>query len=238
MADANDPDPLPIEYISFGSYNTNLVKFYFNCSFSFATPDAVYDTTDHPLLAKDVPASIDLRNCMFSIITQNHNQLVYFCFPLILFFFSFSSNMLACFIDFLHSWNCDDSVLVTKCNYYSSFNYDYKHFVKLSDIKNSQPDGFILRIILYIQGARDGNIILATSDHPNFERDYLYEFGKYISSANICIYMELIMCLHLKSTEIFLCFFFSQFISQFLFHDIWIFFNTVIGGWGNELSYY
>lgn len=67
MAEAFDPDPLPVEYISFGSYNTNLVKFYFNCSFSFAKPDAVYDTTDHPLLAKDVPASIDLRNCMWYI---------------------------------------------------------------------------------------------------------------------------------------------------------------------------
>lgn len=82
MAEANDPDPLPVEYISFGSYNTNLVKFYFNCSFSFATPDAVYDTTDHPLLARDVPASIDLRNCMwlhFQLSKKNHNQLVEPC---------------------------------------------------------------------------------------------------------------------------------------------------------------
>lgn len=70
------------------------------------------------------------------------------------------------------------SVLVTKCGYYSSLNYDYKFFVKISDIKNSQPDGYILRIVLYIQGARDGNILLATSDHPNFERDFVYEFGK------------------------------------------------------------
>lgn len=65
MAEANDPDPIPVEYISFGSWGTNLVKFYFNCSFSFATPDAVYDTTDHPLLARDVPSSIDVRNCMW-----------------------------------------------------------------------------------------------------------------------------------------------------------------------------
>lgn len=65
MAEAYDPDPIPVEYISFGSYDHNLVKFQFNCSFSFATPDAVYDTTDHPLLARDVPASIDLRNCMW-----------------------------------------------------------------------------------------------------------------------------------------------------------------------------
>lgn len=63
-AEANDPDPLPVEYISFGSYQTNRVQFYFNCSFSFATPDSVSTATDHPLLAKeDVPPSVDLRNC-------------------------------------------------------------------------------------------------------------------------------------------------------------------------------
>ncbi|XP_031619784.1 uncharacterized protein LOC116338571 [Contarinia nasturtii] len=128
MAEANDPEPLPVEYISFGSWNSNLVKFYFNCSFSFAIPDAVFDSTDHPLLARDVPASVDLRN-----------------------------------------------FLVTKCGYYSISDYDYRHYVKISDIKQSQPDGYILRIILYIQGARDANILLTTSDHPNFERDFVYE---------------------------------------------------------------
>lgn len=71
-----------------------------------------------------------------------------------------------------------ESVLVTKCAYYSNSDYDYKQFVKISDIKNSQPDGYILRIILYIQGARDGNVLLSTSDHPNYERDFVYEFGK------------------------------------------------------------
>lgn len=87
MAEANDPDPLHVEYISFGSWNMNLVKFYFNCSFSFATPDAVYDTTDHPLLAKDVPATIDLRNCRWHVFNfpekkkrkKYHNQLVNLC---------------------------------------------------------------------------------------------------------------------------------------------------------------
>lgn len=73
-------------------------------------------------------------------------------------------------------------VLVTKCGYYSISDYEYRHFVKLSDIKNSQPDGYILRIIIYIQGARDGNILLATSDHPNYERDFVYEIGKYWQS--------------------------------------------------------
>lgn len=63
LAEVNDPEPLPIEYISFGSYNTNQVKFYFNCTFDVGvSPDTVSTGTEHPLLASDVPSYIDLRN--------------------------------------------------------------------------------------------------------------------------------------------------------------------------------
>lgn len=179
MTEAFDADPLQVEYISFGSYNTNLVKFYFNCSFSFATPDAVYDTTDHPLLAKDVPSTIDLRNCMCATFfiwakTASHpaSQINWTCF-LIFFFFCYS---LCLRVWFLSQYS--RTVLVTKCGYYSISDYDYRHYIKISDIKDAQPDGYIVRLIFYIQGARDGNVLLATSDHPNFERDFVYEFGK------------------------------------------------------------
>lgn len=60
---ATDPKPLPIEYISFGSYNTNKVQAYFNCSIDIAPPDVVASKQDHPLLVNTVPSSIDLRNC-------------------------------------------------------------------------------------------------------------------------------------------------------------------------------
>lgn len=63
LAEAEDPEPLKSEYISFGSWNKNLVKFYFNCSFSLGQPDEVFDTTEHPLLSRDVPKAITLRNC-------------------------------------------------------------------------------------------------------------------------------------------------------------------------------
>lgn len=56
--------------------------------------------------------------------------------------------------------------------------YDYNKFVKLSDIRNSNPDGYIARIVVYIVGPRDAHILLATTDHPNFDRDSVYEFGE------------------------------------------------------------
>lgn len=103
-----------------------------------------------------------------------HNQFVNLCT-----FFSFSFSRLS---HTFSRYGILTSVLVTKCGYIAVSTYDYKNFIKISDIKNSQPDGYILRIVLYIQGARDGNILLSTSDHPNFERDFVYEFGKLSSS--------------------------------------------------------
>lgn len=156
-AEANDPNPLKVEYISFGSYQTNRVQFYFNCSFSFATPDSVATALDHPLLAReDVPPFVDLRNCKIN-----------FLYPLI-------------WVDLIYLFLVSPAtVLVTKCNFYAISDNEYKKFVKLSDIRDSQPDGYIVRIVVYILGPRDAHILLTTNDHPNYERDYVYEFGKY-----------------------------------------------------------
>lgn len=78
-----------------------------------------------------------------------------------------------------------NAVLVTKCRLYSikydSADYDYKDYVKISDIANSQPDQYILRLVLFIQGGRDANILLTTSNQPNFERDFVYEIGEFQS---------------------------------------------------------
>lgn len=64
VAEATDSNPIPVEYISFGSWGTNLVRFYFNCSFNFGMPKSVSTTTHHPLLAKEeLPPSVYWRNC-------------------------------------------------------------------------------------------------------------------------------------------------------------------------------
>lgn len=69
--------------------------------------------------------------------------------------------------------------MITKCAYYANSDNDYKVFIKTSDIKNSSPEGFSLRIVLYIQGARDGHILLSPVSNPNYERDFVYEIGKF-----------------------------------------------------------
>lgn len=41
LIEAKDPNPIPVKYVSFGSFKTSLVKYSFNCSFSFALPDTI-----------------------------------------------------------------------------------------------------------------------------------------------------------------------------------------------------
>lgn len=38
---AKDLNPIQVEYVSFASWETNLVKFYFNCTNNFAIPEIV-----------------------------------------------------------------------------------------------------------------------------------------------------------------------------------------------------
>lgn len=75
-------------------------------------------------------------------------------------------------------------MLQTRCTYYSNFDYDYKKFIKIGDINHSQPDGYVVRMILYLMGERDAHVLLTMNDHPDFERELVYEFGKVPSSLD------------------------------------------------------
>lgn len=68
-------------------------------------------------------------------------------------------------------------VLVTRCLYYTNSDYDYKQFIKLTDLKGVTPEGYLVRMVFYIQGARDGHILFSVTDRPNYDRDFVYEFG-------------------------------------------------------------
>lgn len=66
--------------------------------------------------------------------------------------------------------------------------YNYKRFVKVSDIRHSRPRGFKLRMVVYVQGPHDGHILLSSSDN---NQDSVYEIGKFclkvkFHSMNMC----------------------------------------------------
>jgi len=66
-------------------------------------------------------------------------------------------------------------VLVNKCKWYEAWENEYKQFHKLSDIKDSQADGYLVKLPLYVFGARDAHIVLSATDKPNWEADNVYE---------------------------------------------------------------
>lgn len=157
---------LPVKYFGFASYDidNSLATFFYNCKNDSEFQKGI--VKNRSPMAKNEAPSVDLRNCTCT-----------YLFNLML--FTFKSNSF--FSSF--SWNFQRlTVLVTKCRFYSikydTADYDYKDYVKLSDIKNSQPDGYILRILLFIQGGRDANILLTTSTQPDWNRDLVYEIGE------------------------------------------------------------
>lgn len=170
IGEAKDPKPIAIEYISFSSSHTDHSQLYFNCSFSVAkiNEDGEFAVTEHPLLAKHIETpSVDLRNCKKEKFFFLFLRILTCC---ILYTYSFL------FVEFL-------LVLITECNHYTNWEYEYEKFIKISDIVNSQPDGYIARIAVYIQAGRDAHIGFTLKDiNKNPDEEIFYEFGNAITA--------------------------------------------------------
>lgn len=69
-------------------------------------------------------------------------------------------------------------VLIRKCNSYITEKYEYKDFIKLSEIKDISPNGYIVRLPIYVQGRRDALIQFSTRSNPASTAS-VYEFGEY-----------------------------------------------------------
>lgn len=69
-------------------------------------------------------------------------------------------------------------MLISKCKWYEAWENEYKQFHKLSDIKDSQPDGYLVKLPLYVSGARDAHILLSPTDKPDWDADNVYEIGE------------------------------------------------------------
>lgn len=53
--------------------------------------------------------------------------------------------------------------------------YGYRNFVDINDVRNSVPEGYILRLVIYVKGPHDGAVLL--SSHADIDHD-VYEIGK------------------------------------------------------------
>lgn len=73
----------------------------------------------------------------------------------------------------------DEEVLAKKCKHTHAWEETYDVGIKLAAIKNSQPEGYIVQLPVYVKGSRDVNILLT----PNGSLDPKdgYEIGKWIT---------------------------------------------------------
>lgn len=65
---------------------------------------------------------------------------------------------------------------LTECDYYKTDEYNYTHF---ADIGASQSVDNGIRVSVYLIGPRDAHIILSSTNKPNRDKDFVYEFCKY-----------------------------------------------------------
>lgn len=63
------------------------------------------------------------------------------------------------------------------CTYAKGQNLQQNTFISLSQIRDSQPAGFLLQLQLFIRGDRDCHIILSPNDTNVMPRDN-YDIGK------------------------------------------------------------
>lgn len=68
-------------------------------------------------------------------------------------------------------------VLVTKCNFYESSEYVYRNYLDLTELRGAQPEGYLARLVFYVQGSTDASVIFTTTKTPNLEKDTVYEFS-------------------------------------------------------------
>ncbi|XP_031630189.1 uncharacterized protein LOC116345171 [Contarinia nasturtii] len=74
--------------------------------------------------------------------------------------------------------------LTSRCKTYSNFKYEYKDFIKLSDIRDSKPNGYVVRLAFYAQGTRNAHVLLSRTPTPDLINEPVYEFiiGGWVNS--------------------------------------------------------
>lgn len=69
--------------------------------------------------------------------------------------------------------------LTSRCKYYTNPKYEYRDFLSLNEIHDSQPAGYQARLSFYAQGTRNAHILLSRTSNPNVLVDNVYEISEY-----------------------------------------------------------
>ena len=93
-----------------------------------------------------------------------------------------------------------DSDLVAQCQFEESWDHVYKNFIPVSDIKDGQPEGYLVRLQLYVHGPRDSHVLLAGNKNTKLDSDDHYEFSKSLH-AEAKMAKKIVTAFSLQSSE-------------------------------------
>ena len=61
------------------------------------------------------------------------------------------------------------------CKHYEKSKYEYTDFFNISDVRGSQPEGYLIRFPFKAYAGRDVHVVLSATNNPDFEKDAVYE---------------------------------------------------------------
>lgn len=67
-----------------------------------------------------------------------------------------------------------------RCKTYQARKHEYASFMKLEDIEDSRPSGYVVRMPFYALATRNAHIIFTQTSNvtADFSKEKVYEFGK------------------------------------------------------------
>lgn len=67
--------------------------------------------------------------------------------------------------------------LVKKCQYEEQWEHKYTKYHALSELKNTQAEGYLFRLPLLVYGPKDVHILLSETENVDSEKDPAYEIS-------------------------------------------------------------
>lgn len=112
-------------------------------------------------------------------------------------FASYDNSLAKYFYDCPGEYVYELNELTKRCNNYEAFENEYKKFFAISEIEGIRPDGYIIKLPVFIQAERDAHILLSPQNRDD-RSDDVYEICKELMiisrMSNLVIYHFLIKC--------------------------------------------
>lgn len=73
---------------------------------------------------------------------------------------------------------CRPTELVKKCKWEEKWEHLYNEYHVISELKNTQAEGYVFRLEMLVYGSKDVHILLSDKKDVDIDKDAAYEIGK------------------------------------------------------------